>query len=290
MKKIIFDCDNTMGIEGCDVDDGLALLYLLGKGDIEICGITVTYGNSDLDTVYSNTQAILKEIGRTDIRLLKGCPGKDVLRSEASDFIVETVKTNRKNISILATGSLTNLYAAYLSDNTVFENVCEIVVMGGITEDLRINGRILEELNFSCDPVAAECVLKNGNNLSVITGNNCLKAFFSKQDFKDRLLASDKPAARYIAQKCKHWFDEMMSAFHLNGFYNWDVVAAAFLANPALFDNHFQYIAPNYEDLSKGRLSPAPEDHPRHRVNTPVIREPERFIDDVYSAWLSLDL
>ena len=36
MKKIIFDCDNTIGIEGCDVDDGLTLLYLLGCKDVEV--------------------------------------------------------------------------------------------------------------------------------------------------------------------------------------------------------------------------------------------------------------
>lgn len=40
-KKMIFDCDNTMGIRGCDVDDGPDLLYLLGEGSTEICGITI---------------------------------------------------------------------------------------------------------------------------------------------------------------------------------------------------------------------------------------------------------
>ena len=28
---LILDCDNTMGVPGRDVDDGLALLYLLGS-------------------------------------------------------------------------------------------------------------------------------------------------------------------------------------------------------------------------------------------------------------------
>ena len=104
MKKIIFDCDNTMGIDGCDVDDGLALLYLLGKECIEICGITTTYGNSDIDTVYTNTAAF-KEIGKENIQLLEGCPNSNVLRSEAVDFIIETVNSNINDISILATGS-----------------------------------------------------------------------------------------------------------------------------------------------------------------------------------------
>jgi inosine-uridine nucleoside N-ribohydrolase len=29
-ERIIFDFDNTFGIDGCDIDDGLALLYALG--------------------------------------------------------------------------------------------------------------------------------------------------------------------------------------------------------------------------------------------------------------------
>ena len=38
MKKIpvILDCDNTMGVPGCDVDDGLTLRYLLGCPEVEL--------------------------------------------------------------------------------------------------------------------------------------------------------------------------------------------------------------------------------------------------------------
>lgn len=36
MRKIIHDCDCTFGINGCDVDDGLALLYLLGDPEAEV--------------------------------------------------------------------------------------------------------------------------------------------------------------------------------------------------------------------------------------------------------------
>ena len=46
MRKIIHDCDCTFGINGCDVDDGLALLYLLGDGQAEVLGVTTTYGNN----------------------------------------------------------------------------------------------------------------------------------------------------------------------------------------------------------------------------------------------------
>ena len=36
MKKIVYDCDLTLGVPGCDVDDGLALMYLLGCPEAEL--------------------------------------------------------------------------------------------------------------------------------------------------------------------------------------------------------------------------------------------------------------
>ena len=29
-RKMIIDCDNTFGVAGCDIDDGLAIIYALG--------------------------------------------------------------------------------------------------------------------------------------------------------------------------------------------------------------------------------------------------------------------
>ncbi|WP_028307737.1 nucleoside hydrolase [Desulfitibacter alkalitolerans] len=290
MERLIFDCDNTLGVEGCDVDDGLALLYLLGKGSVQICGITTTFGNSNLQAVHMTTQQLLKDISMTHIPLLKGCPDKHTLDSEAAHFIVDTVNANQNNISILATGSLTNLYAAYLLDNKVFEKISQIVIMGGITEDLIINGKVLNELNFSCDPAAAQCVLANGKNLSVITGNNCLDAFFTKKDFEERLLSSDSASAQYIARKCWYWFENMMSIFNIDGFHNWDVVAAAYLAEPSLFKNMLYEITPNLNDLEKGYLTVKTQSDWACQINLPVIADLKKFTDDVYGAWLNLNL
>lgn len=54
-KTIVFDCDNTFGMKGRDVDDGLALLYLLGHPCADLLGVTTTYGNSRTEAVYANT-------------------------------------------------------------------------------------------------------------------------------------------------------------------------------------------------------------------------------------------
>ena len=115
MKKIIFDCDNTIGVENCDVDDGLTLLYLLGCKDVEILGITNCFGNNETETVYANTLSFLKEIGRSDIRVYKGGLTPEDYDNEATKFIIDTLNLEAE-VHILATGSLTNIAGALVKD------------------------------------------------------------------------------------------------------------------------------------------------------------------------------
>jgi len=72
VKKIIFDCDNTMGISGKDVDDGLALLYLLGREDVQLVGVTTTYGNSTIQEVHQNTASMLAGLNIKNVTLIRG--------------------------------------------------------------------------------------------------------------------------------------------------------------------------------------------------------------------------
>jgi purine nucleosidase len=276
-----------MGLTGLDVDDGLALLYLLGKTDVELLGITTVYGNSDVETVYSNTQAMVKELGMANIPVIKGSRSRQDNGGEAAKYIVEAAKTNRGNLSILATGPLTNLYAAYMLDNTVFENVNEIVLMGGLMAPLIINGNELAELNFSCDPKATDCVLKNGESVSVITGNTCLDAIFSEDQFRSRLMSSKKCVPHYILQKCDFWFSQMKKTFKIAGFYNWDVVAAVYLSEPSLFMDTQYIFEPSVDVVNKGFLiNHEKKTTPSCKVNVPKISNVPAFFNEVYGAWL----
>ena len=53
-RKMIYDCDNTIGIEGCDVDDGLSLLFLLACEEADLLGVTNCFGNNETERVYEN--------------------------------------------------------------------------------------------------------------------------------------------------------------------------------------------------------------------------------------------
>ncbi len=284
MKHIIFDCDNTFGVPDCDVDDGLTLIYLLGKENVNLLGITNTYGNNTLETVSAATQKLLKNLGREDIPLKKGSV-KGEYDSEAADFLAEMARKYKGELSILATGSLTNLMGAYLKDNEFFDNVKEIVLMGGITEPLVFEKKVMDELNFSCDAKATHLVLTKGRNVSVITGNNCLKVLFTKDEYKEKLFGTDNKMAKFIREETDYWFGYNEGDYGIKGFYNWDVTAAVYLMEPALFEDDVKQYNLSEKDLETGFLRA--DENGSSKLNLPKIGEEKPFKDEIYSAWFN---
>ena len=285
-KKIIFDCDNTFGVTDCDVDDGLALLYLLGCADVEVCGITGTYGNNNIDVVMSTIHAMLKDLGREDITVKRGGASCGEYESEAARYLAQMADKYKGEISILATGSLTNLMGAYMIDPHFFENVKEIVLMGGITQPLVFKKEVMNELNFSCDPKATEMVLRKGNYVSVITGNNCLKVLFTKEEYKNRLMDSDTEIARYILEKTDYYFQYNEEGYGIEGFYNWDVTAAVYLMHPEFFEDGLVKLQVSEEDLHTGYLRQ--EEPANCVVNLPKIGADKAFRNNIYNTWMNV--
>lgn len=171
MKSIIFDFDNTMGVRGCDVDDGLALLYLLGNPErCRVLAACTTYGNAGIDVVDANTRALFEKLG-LNIPVYRGAAGPGDTDTEAARFLAEACAAAPGEISVLATGSTTNLAAAAARDEAFFRNAADFTLMGGITESLVINGRIMDELNFSCDADATFALLASGAPVTIATAS-----------------------------------------------------------------------------------------------------------------------
>lgn len=287
-KYIVYDCDCTLGVPNCDVDDGLALMYLLGCEQAEILGITTTYGNSHLPVVWEALETLLKDLGREDIPMKRGGASKGEMESEASDFLVEIANQYPGEVSVLATGSLTNLWGAYEKDHTFFDKIKEIVLMGGITEPLVFSKKVMNELNFSCDPHASWCVLTKGKNVSVVSANNCLKVLFTRKEYKDRLFRTDHPAAVYIREKTDYWFGYNEEGYGIEGFYNWDVTAAVYLMHPELFVKEKDNFLITEHDLQTGFLNRASQGN--CRLNLPQIGEAITFKDNIYETWMKVSV
>lgn len=249
MRKVIFDCDNTFGLEDRDVDDGLTLLYLLGSPMINLLGVTLTYGNDTLEKVTEMTN-ILRD--RLDLAF-------NYCSSDQAKFLVEQVNLYPNEVTLIATGALTNLAEAQRIDPYFFEKVQEIVLMGGTIELLVVNQHPVNELNFSCDPFATKTVLLSQVPLTIMNGHMTSEAFFSEMDLDQFLKLAgkviDEEKVAWINETVKKWIEWNRKVFNFNGFCNWDMTTAVYLERPDLFSDECYYLSGEQPAISNGQMT-----------------------------------
>ncbi|MHA1280703.1 MAG: nucleoside hydrolase, partial [Candidatus Helarchaeota archaeon] len=182
MEKIIFDCDNTMGLPMKEVDDGLTILYLLGQPNLELLGITTTFGNGTIEQVHPQTQKLMRHLN-VDIPVLIGEGSCDQAPdTPAAMFLVDIVNDNPGEITLLATGPLGNLHAAAKLNPLFFHKVKRIAVMGGYLEPVILGRRNLAELNLSANPEASLNVLAAPCPVTIFPAQVCLEAPYRMKD------------------------------------------------------------------------------------------------------------
>lgn len=212
--KILIDTD-----PGDDIDDALALAYVLKSEWFEVVGITTTFK----DTL---TRArIVKKIcalAGANIPVYAGCgqplkkmvpvaqeinqytedlDGIEYLPDglNAVDFILETAKKYGDELVIVGIGPLCNLSRAILKDPKTMQGVKGTVIMGGCFAN------DYPEWNMFCDPDSAKIVFEQAKNLVAvgvdITSRTKLTEAQSTQIEKD----TRDPFYAYIGELVKIW-------------------------------------------------------------------------------------
>ena len=150
MKKIIIDTDPG-------TDDFIAISLALKSNKFDVLGITTVEGNCSLDNATKNAFKTLNMCERDDIEVYKGLENDylgtlsatdvhgnngmggieytPINRKENSigaiDYLINTIKENPNEITIVALGPLTNIAACIENDKEFAKNVKELVIMGG---------------------------------------------------------------------------------------------------------------------------------------------------------------
>jgi inosine-uridine nucleoside N-ribohydrolase len=181
---IVVDCDPGH-------DDAIALLLALASPELELLGVTTTYGNQTLEKTTANALRVLELVGRTDIPVAAGAArplerelvvaahvhGESGLdgpalpeavgsptSTDAIAFIAERLETADAPVTIVATGPLTNV-ARYLATHGS-AGIDRIVLMGGAIAEG--NFTPAAEFNVWCDPEAAAAVLASGLDVTMM--------------------------------------------------------------------------------------------------------------------------
>ena len=312
-ERVICDCDNTMGLPGKPVDDGQTLLYVFGRSDIELMGVTTTFGNGTIDEVYAATKELLHDLGREDIPLLKGEGERGQPPIDAARFLAETAASHPGEITVLAIGPLGNLRAASELDPDFFSNLKGIVIMGGYLHPLPIPGwEDVPELNLALDPEAAFVVLnaplrqapwpadppalassagRPGDRqdaacpVTLMNAHICLQAPFGLPELAP--IEQSDPVAYGILRD----YLLMCETPHLAPRdYLWDLLPAVYISYPGLFDSNPVWVRSAVADLETGTIVIG-DDADGALINMPTrILDVDQFYAILYAAWARVSL
>jgi purine nucleosidase len=279
---VFCDCDNTMGIPGKPIDDGQTLLYLLGRPDIELVGITTSFGNGTIDEVHGATERLLRDLGHKDIPLARGEGKRGQAPTEAAYLMAETVASSPGEISLLALGPVGNLRAAAEIDPGFWGNLKQIVVMGGYLHALP--GSYWEnvpELNLASNPEAAFAVINAPCPLTLMNAHVCLDAPFGLPE----LARLERWQGSRVYRSLYNWLLQCEITPGQPGDYLWDLLPAVYISHPELFDDYPVWVRSSVSDLETGTLilgdegDGAPINMPTH------ILDVDRFYETLYEAW-----
>jgi len=175
--KIILDTDI-----GDDVDDAFALGLALHSQELEIVGVTTAWGDTALRV--RMVRRMFLENGRAGIPVAEGIVTKSATafsqarwaergpdaqpRVDAVEFLLNAIRNNPGELTLVAIGPLTNVGAAMERDAATFRKLKRVVLMGGSVKkgygDLGYepDRGPMAEYNIKCDVAAAQRLFTSG--------------------------------------------------------------------------------------------------------------------------------
>lgn len=258
MPKMILDLDTG-------IDDAMALAYAIARDDIELIGVTSTYGNVAVERSARNTLALLELLGHEEIPVFIG-PGHasdqdsfevlDISRfihgvngigevelpepqlqpqdKSAVDFLVESVRSFGDDLVIVPTGPSTTIAAACAADPE-FAQRAHIVMMGGA---LIVPGNVnaWTEANICQDPQASDQLLRQAADLTMVGLDVTLQTLLTNAETQ-KWRETGSEAGKAYADMVDYYIRAYgTTAPHLGGCGLHDPLAVAVAADPSFVE------------------------------------------------------
>lgn len=262
-EKVIIDTDI-----GDDIDDAFALALALRCPELQILGVTTTFG--DTATRAKLVDRFLGEVGRQDIPVAAGTPtvtnnpmsqrryaesGRFAKAShqDAVDFLLGQIRRYPGQITLIAIGPEMNLGAAIDKDPATFRQLKRVVIMGG-----SIRKRYGDlgyapprgpepEWNIRCDIPSAQKLFASGVPVFVMPLDSTqLKLDEVKRAF---LFSQGTPLTDALTLLYHQWGQETPTLF--------DPMTIAYVVNPGLCPVQAMRIRVDEKGFTRSEEGPA---------------------------------
>ncbi|RSX53504.1 nucleoside hydrolase [Bifidobacterium goeldii] len=287
MKKLILDLDTG-------IDDALAIAYALGStNEVELIGITGTYGNVIVPLGVRNALAVLHLFGRDDVPVYPGVDqplnyvsatpwspaagsvavhGADGLggaqlpdspRSaeapgSAVDFIIDAARTYGSDLLIVPTGAMTTMATVLHKAPDIADCGVKITMMGGA---LTVPGNVspCAEANIAQDPEAADYLFRCGARTTMV-GLDVTHRTVLTYAQTARWRALGTPAGDFLADMTDYYISVYLkNQPQIGGCGLHDPLAVAAAIDPTLIDTIGVNLTVDLDGAFRGRTIGDPE-------------------------------
>jgi inosine-uridine nucleoside N-ribohydrolase len=265
---IILDCDPGH-------DDAIALLLALASSELELLGVTTTYGNQTLEKTTANALRVLELAGRTDVPVASGAanplerelvvaahvhgesgldgptlpqPSVEPVSTEAVAWIADTIGRSSSPVTLVPTGPLTNI-ATYLRAHGT-AGIDRIVLMGGAIAEGNMTPAA--EFNIWADPEAAQIVFDADLDVTMI-GLDVTHKAVTGPDVQNRLRGAGSVGV-FVAELVDFFTVYHRQTYGWDGAPIHDAVAIAYVLRPGLVETKLRNVEVELaSDLCRGR-------------------------------------
>jgi len=254
MRKVVWDMDPG-------IDDALALILALKSPEVQVLGITTVAGNAPVEMTSANARRVLECLNASSIPVAMGAasplnhPLEDALSyhgpdglgncnlpspklplhpAEARDFLSRLVLDAPGELTLVATGPLTNVAHAFELHPELPGLLAGLVLMGGaysLTPYGKGNRTPYAEFNIWQDPEAAHIVFNSGVDIFAVGLDVTMDpAACLNSQHLEQIKTGSTPAAHLAAQLVEY-------AVKYHGCCRMhDPLALAMLLDASLFD------------------------------------------------------
>lgn len=294
-RKVIIDCDPG-------IDDSLAIMLSLSSPELDILGITITAGNAPLKQGFENAKKVLNHMNRLDVPIFLGADkplvkeyvdaldthGEDGLGESflpeiegytqninALEFYENTLSTTK--CSVIALGPLTNLAHLVQKNTKAFDQIEEIISMGGSYKS-HGNCSPVAEYNYWEDPEAAKIVYerlaKINKRIHMIGLDVTRKIVLTPTllEFMERL---NQKQGSFIRKITKFYFDFHWQWEHIIGCVINDPLAVAYFTDRSLCSGFNAYTDIETDGITRGQSVVDSYGYYRKKANARILTQVE---------------
>jgi len=277
MHKVIFDTDPG-------VDDAIALYFALAHPEIDLLGITTTFGNVRVHQAATNALYLTAIAGRS-VPVTQGVAAPWVQRSgeppafihgddglgnlrtrlpcsasldprSSAQFIVDTVRAHPHEVTLVAVGPLGNLALALKLAPDIAALVKNVIVMGGTVVEPG-NVSPVAEANIWNDPHAADLVF-GAHWPCTMVGLDVTHQVVTDLPCFERIAAHHRHPATDTLLHAVQFYSHFYSGLHKQRFrtpgcFAHDLLAFIYLVRPDLFGTETGCIRVPTEGLAVGQ-------------------------------------